>query len=90
MTQRSSRSGIPPIIREPPIAEELDKLREKPPRASKNEPLDQLERLAILNGLRDGDAPIRIAVGVAVIPLASKSGGPVSGLLDILPFPAFQ
>lgn len=41
----------------PLIADELERLRKKPPRASKTEPLDQLERLAILNGIRDGDAP---------------------------------
>ena len=41
----------------PLIAEEFERLRKKPPRASKTEPLDQLERLAILNGIRDGDAP---------------------------------
>jgi len=61
MTQRSPRSGIPPIIRKPPIAEKLDKLREKPPRATNREPLSGLERMAILDGLCDGDAPGRIA-----------------------------
>ncbi len=30
MTLRGPQSGIPPIIRKPPIAEDLDKLREKP------------------------------------------------------------
>lgn len=54
MTQRSTRSGIPPHIRKPPIAEELDKLREKPPRATNREPLSRPERMAILNGLCDG------------------------------------
>jgi len=39
----------------------LDKLREKPPRATNREPLSGLERLAILDGLCDGDAPGRIA-----------------------------
>ena len=38
-----------------------DRLRKKPPRVGKTEPLSQLDRLAILNGIRDGDAPIRIA-----------------------------
>ncbi len=61
MTPRSPQSGIPPIIRKPPIAEELDKLREKPPRATNREPLLRLERMAILDGLSDGDAPGRIA-----------------------------
>ena len=61
MTLKSPRSGIPPIIRKPPIAEELDKLREKPARATNREPLSRLERLAILDGLCDGDAPGRIA-----------------------------
>ncbi len=61
MTPRGPQSGIPPIIRKPPIAEELDKLREKPPRATNREPLSRLERMAILDGLCDGDAPGRIA-----------------------------
>ncbi len=61
MTQKTPKSGIPPIIRKPPIARELDKLREKPARATNREPLDRLERLAILDGLCDGDAPGRIA-----------------------------
>ncbi len=39
MTPRGPPSGIPPIIRKPPIAEDLDKLREKPPRATNREPL---------------------------------------------------
>ena len=43
------------------MAEKLDKLREKPPRATNREPLSGLERLAILDGLCDGDAPGRIA-----------------------------
>ncbi len=45
----------------PLIADELERLRKKPPRASKTEPLSQLDRLAILNGIRDGDALARIA-----------------------------
>ena len=61
MTQKSPRSGIPPIIRKPPVAEELDKLREKPPRVTNREPLSRLERMAILDGLCDGDGPGRIA-----------------------------
>ncbi len=61
MTQKTPKSGIPPIIRKPPIARELDKLREKPARATNREPLNRLERLAILDGLCDGDAPGRIA-----------------------------
>ena len=39
----------------PLIADESERLRKKPPRASKTEPLDQLERLAILNGIRVDD-----------------------------------
>ncbi len=61
MTPRGPQSGIPPIIRKPPIAEDLDKLREKPPRATNRETLSTLERMAILDGLCDGDAPGRIA-----------------------------
>ena len=61
MTPRSPQSGIPPIIRKPPIAEELDKLREKPPRATNREPLSRLERMAILSWLRDGLSTRRIA-----------------------------
>ncbi len=61
MTQHSPRTRQRTNSRRPPIADELDRLREKPPRATKNEPLDQLERLAILNGIRDGDGPTRIA-----------------------------
>ena len=61
MTQRTTntRRGRGPDS--PLITEELKRLREKPPRVGKTEPLDQLERLAILNGIRDGDAPARIA-----------------------------
>ena len=61
MTKRSPRIRQTRGPDRPLIASELDRLREKPPRASKNEPIDQLERLAILNGIRDGDAPSRIA-----------------------------
>ena len=61
MTQRASvsRKGRGP--NRPLIVKELERLREKPPRASKNVPLSNLDRLAILNGIRDGDAPSRIA-----------------------------
>ena len=45
----------------PLIADELERLRKKPPRASKTEPLSQLDRLAILNGIRDGNALARKA-----------------------------
>ena len=61
MTLRTPRSGIPPNKKRPPIAEELEKLREMGPRTSSHEPLSRLERLAILDGLCDGDAPGRIA-----------------------------
>ncbi len=62
MTLRTAQSGIPPS--KPPIAEELEKLREKPARTSNRQPLSRLERLAILDGLCDGDAPGRIAAQV--------------------------
>ena len=61
MTLRASRSGIPPTKRKPPIWEELEKLREKPARSSNRQPLSRLERLAILDGLKDGVGPTRIA-----------------------------
>jgi len=61
MTPRSPQSGIPPVLRKPPIAEELDKLRELPPRTTNREPLSRLERLAILEGLRGGLSTSRIA-----------------------------
>ena len=61
MVQRTSqiRRGRGP--QQPLITKELERLRKKPPRASKTEPLSQLDRLAILNGIRDGDALARIA-----------------------------
>ena len=61
MTQRTSqtRKGRGPD--RPLIVRELERLREKPPRAGKTVPLSQLDRLAILNGIKDGDAPSRIA-----------------------------
>ena len=58
---KKSSEGIPPVLRNPPIAEELDKLRELPPRTTNREPLSRLERLAILNGLRGGLSTSRIA-----------------------------
>ncbi len=61
MTLRTPRSGIPPNKKRPPIAEELEKLREMGPRTSNREPLSRLERLAILDGLKDGVGPTRIA-----------------------------
>ncbi len=60
MTLRTPRSGIPGTKRKPPIWEELEKLREKPPRTSNRQPLSRLERLAILDGLNDGESPSRI------------------------------
>ncbi len=60
MTLRTPRSGIPPSKKKPPIAEELEKLREKPPRTSNRQPLSRLERLAILDGLKDSESPARI------------------------------
>jgi len=61
MTPRSPQSGIPPVLRKPPIAEELDKLRELPPQTTNHEPLSRWERLAVLKGLRDGLSTSRIA-----------------------------
>ncbi len=61
MTLRTAQSGIPPSKKKPPIAEELDKLREKPPRVTNRKPLSRLERMAILSGLRDGLSTRRIA-----------------------------
>jgi len=61
VTLRIPRSGIPPTKKKPPIAEELEKLREMGPRTSSHEPLSRLERLAILDGLKDGVGPTRIA-----------------------------
>ncbi len=57
---KNPRSGIPPTKKKPPIAEELEKLREKPARTSNRQPLSRLERLAILDGLKDGESPSRI------------------------------
>ncbi len=61
MTLRTPRSGIPPSKKRAPIAEELEKLREMGPRTSNREPLSRLEKLAILDGLKDGVGPTRIA-----------------------------
>jgi len=66
MTQQSPRTRPGPGPDKPLIVAELSRLREKRPRATKNEPLSQLERLAILNGLRDGDAPARIATQYSI------------------------
>ena len=60
MTQRTSRSGIPPHLRKPPIAGELETLSKLPER-ERGESLSSLERLAVLNGLRYGLTPGRIA-----------------------------
>ena len=61
MAQRTSQSRRGRGPDRPLIVKELERLREKPPRAGPTVPLSQLERLAILNGIRDGDAPSRIA-----------------------------
>ena len=61
MTQRTSPSRRGRGPDRPLIVGELESLREKPPRSGPTVPLSQLERLAILNGIRDGDAPSRIA-----------------------------
>ena len=58
MTQQSPRIRQTRGPDKPLIAAELSRLREKPPRATSREPVSQLDRLAILNGLRDGDAPV--------------------------------
>ncbi len=60
MALRTPRSGIPGTKKKPPIWEELEKLREKPARSSNRQPLSRLERLAILDGLKDGESPARI------------------------------
>jgi len=46
MTQLSPKSGQPPVIRKPPVAEELKKLRELPPRSTNRELLSHLDSLA--------------------------------------------
>jgi len=61
VTLRTAQSGISPTKKKPPIAEELEKLREMGPRTSNREPLSRLEKLAILDGLKDGVGPTRIA-----------------------------
>ena len=60
MTQAPKRDQ-PPVHRKPPIAEELKRLRELPPQTTNREPLSRWERLAVLNGLRDGLSTSRIA-----------------------------
>ena len=57
MTQRTSQSRRGRGPAQPLITKELERLRQKPPRAGKSVPLSNLDRLAILNGIRDGDAP---------------------------------
>ena len=61
MTQRASQSRRGRGPPQPLITKELERLREKPARATNREPLSRLERMAILDGLCDGDAPGRIA-----------------------------
>ncbi len=61
MTQRTSQSRRGRGPAQPLITKELERLCQKPPRAGKSVPLSNLDRLAILNGIRDGDAPSRIA-----------------------------
>ena len=61
MPQQGPKTRQRPHPKKPLMAEELDRLREKPPRATNREPLSQLERLAVLNGLRDGVSTNRIA-----------------------------
>ena len=61
MVQRTSQSRRGRGPQQPLITKELERLRKKPPRASKTEPLSQLDRLAILNGIRDGNALARKA-----------------------------
>ena len=60
MTQRQSRSGIPPHPRKPPIVGELETLSKLPVR-TRGESLSALEHLAVLNGIRYGLTPARIA-----------------------------
>jgi len=49
MTPRSPQSGIPPVLRKPPIAEELDKLRELPPRTTNREGWQSLKGCAAVS-----------------------------------------
>ncbi len=52
--------GIPPIDKGPPIVEEIKKLKRLPPRTG-NGPLSELEKLAILDGMRRELSVSRIA-----------------------------
>jgi len=63
MTKKQRPSVNAPLVREAPIAQEIRRMREYPPRLEGHKTrLSRLERLAVLNGLRDGMAPSRIAV----------------------------
>ncbi len=61
MTKKQRPSGNAPLVREAPIAQEIRRMREYPPRGKGRTQLSRLERLAVLNGLRDGVAVSRIA-----------------------------
>ena len=61
MTQRTSQSRRGRGPAQPLIKKELERLRQKPPRAGKSVPLSNLDRLAILNGIRDDDDPGQVA-----------------------------
>ncbi len=63
MTKKQRPSVNAPLVREAPIAQEIRRMREYPPRLEGHKTrLSRLERLAVLNGLRDGMAVSRIAV----------------------------
>ncbi len=61
MAKKQRPSGIAPLVREAPIAQEIRRMREYPPREKGRSQISRLERLAALNGLRDGLGPSRIA-----------------------------
>ncbi len=62
MTKKQRPSDNAPLVREAPIAQEIRRMREYPPRLEGHKTqLSRLERLAVLNGLRDGVAVSRIA-----------------------------
>ena len=61
MAKKQRPSGIAPLVREAPIAQEIRRMREYPPREKGRTRLSRLERLAVLNGLRDGVAASLIA-----------------------------
>ena len=53
-------AGTPPINRTPPIMEDLKLLESQAPRGGRGDPLSDLERMAMLQGLDCGLTPARI------------------------------